>query len=210
MCGKDLLEAAKSAPPIDVVFLDIYMPGENGVNIAESLREISPFTGIVFVTTSTDHAVDAFSLNTLHYLVKPVTFEGVTEAMHRLAQLRKKKRTMISLQTGSTSCSVYLDEISYIQSMGHAKELVLTNGKIIRLWTPMAELEKLLGENFLKLNRSTIVNMEHIEQMGTNACVLHDGTRLEFARRERTAVKTAYDNYLFDRLSKQNNPEVSL
>ena len=66
--GASLLEAAKGVPDFDIAFLDIYMPGESGVDIARALREISPETGIAFVTTSTEHAVDAFSLNALHYL----------------------------------------------------------------------------------------------------------------------------------------------
>lgn len=74
--GASFLEAARMAPPFDIVFLDIYLPGENGMDVAGALREISPETGIVFVTTSREHAVEAFSIQALHYLVKPVTAEG--------------------------------------------------------------------------------------------------------------------------------------
>lgn len=209
--GRALLTAASKSPPFDIVFLDIYMPGENGVGIAKSLQKISPTTGIVFVTTSMDYAVDAFSIHALHYLVKPVTIEGVTESLRRLAELRGKKRPVIALSSGNDSYIVPLDEISYIQSVAHAKEVILTNGRMIRVWTPLEELEAKLGETFLKLNRSIIVSMEQIEQMGVDACILKDGTRLEFARRERSAIRAAYDNYLFTRLSepKDSVREVS-
>ncbi|MCD7765292.1 MAG: response regulator, partial [Lachnospiraceae bacterium] len=139
--GKDLLEAAAKEPPFDIVFLDIYMPGENGVEIAESLCEVSPSTGIVFVTTSTDHAVDAFSVHALHYLVKPVTGDGVTEAFQRLSEKRKVNRARITLNSGTSSYSVFRDEITYIQSVGHAKEIHLTGGRMIRVWMLMEELE---------------------------------------------------------------------
>lgn len=209
--GRALLAAASKSPPFDIVFLDIYMPGENGVGIAKSLKKISLTTGIVFVTTSMDHAVDAFTLHALHYLVKPVTIEGVTESLRRLAELRDKKRPVVVLSSGNDSYTVNLDEISYVQSAAHAKEVVLTSGRVIRVWTPLEELETKLGETFLKLNRSTLVNMEQIEQMGVDACMLKDGTRLEFARRERSAIRAAYDNYLFTRLSEPKDPakEVS-
>ncbi|MCD8118601.1 MAG: LytTR family DNA-binding domain-containing protein [Lachnospiraceae bacterium] len=198
--GKDLLAAAGKMPPIDIAFLDIYMPGENGMEIAGSLRALSPTTGIVFVTTSPDHAVDAFSLDVLHYLVKPVSADGVTEALRRLSVLRTKNRPLIAFSSGGRSRTVYLDEIIYVQSMGHAKEVNLTGGRQIRVWMPLEELEAKLGPTFLKLNRSFLVNMEQIEQMGMDACMLRDGTRLEFARRERSAIRAAYDSYLFDRL----------
>ena len=81
------MEAAKGKPPFDIVFLDIYLPGENGVDVAGELQRVSPETGIAFVTTSEEHAVDAFSLHALHYLVKPVTTEGIVEAFRRLTRL---------------------------------------------------------------------------------------------------------------------------
>ena len=90
-----LLTSAKKSPGFDIAFLDIYMPDENGVDIAEQLLQISPQTGIVFVTTGLDHAVSAFSLHALHYLVKPVTTEGVVEAFRRLSKLQSKPRPMI-------------------------------------------------------------------------------------------------------------------
>ena len=63
--GASFLAAAKETPHFDIVFLDIYMPGENGVDIGKELQKLSPETGIVFVTTSEEHAVDAFSLHAL-------------------------------------------------------------------------------------------------------------------------------------------------
>ena len=200
MTGAVLLEAAKQEPHFDIAFLDIYMPGENGVEIAAELQKVSPETGIVFITTSQEHAVDAFSLQALHYLVKPVTTEGIVEAFRRLTQLRERQRPMAAFPTGRGSSTVYLDEIYYLQSMDHAVDIYLSGSRQIRVWTPLMELKNKLNDNFLKLNRSTIVNMEQIEQMGAVGCILRDGTRLEFARRDRNTIRTVYDNYLFSRL----------
>lgn len=205
--GAALLEAAREAEPFDIVFLDIYMPGENGVGIAEELQRLSPKTGIVFVTTSREHAVDAFSLHALHYLVKPVTTEGVVEAFRRLTQRKSRQRPMLALTTGHDSHTVYLDEIGYIQSANHATEVFLTKGRQIRVWMSLNELETKLDGAFLKLSRGTIVNMEQIEQMGTGSCLLRDGTRLDLPRRERGAIRAAYDSYLFTRLSRRQGFE---
>ena len=201
--GTSLLAAAKKPDReyFDIVFLDIYLPGESGVDIAQRLQSISPKTGLVFVTTSEEHAVDAFSLHALHYLVKPVTTEGIVECFRRLTQLTSKKRPVITLRAGRECHTVYLDEICYVQSVQHVKEVFLTKGRLIRIWMSLEELEEKLNENFLKLNRGTLVNMEQIEQMSADACILRDGTRLGFARRECATIRAAYDNYLFTRLS---------
>lgn len=203
MTGEALLTAAAVQPPFEIAFLDIYMPGENGVEIAQRLKSISPDTGIVFVTTSRDHAIDAFDIKALHYLVKPVTEAGVIEALRRLAQSRQRKREVVVLPTSNGDHTLYLDEISHIQSLGHAKEVMLTDGRSIRVWLDFTELAARLGETFLKLNRSVLVNMEQIEQMKTDACLLKNGVRLDFARRERTAIRAAYDNFLFQKLNEQ-------
>lgn len=201
LTGAALLEAAKQEPPFDIVFLDIYMPDENGVDIAGELQKVSPETGIVFVTTSQEHAVAAFSLQALHYLVKPVTTEGIVESFRRLTQLRQRQRPMATFATGWGSSTVYLDEIYYLQSMDHAVDIYLTGSRQLRVWATLTELEQKLNDSFLKLNRSTIVNMEQIEQMGVDSCILRNGTRLEFTRRDRTTIRAAYDNFLFARLS---------
>ena len=89
--GAALLEAARSAPPFDVAFLDIYIPGESGLEVAKALRVRSPQTGLVFVTSSRDHAVTAFSLDALHYLVKPVRARDVAEVFRRLEALDRQQ-----------------------------------------------------------------------------------------------------------------------
>lgn len=201
MTGAVLLEAAKQEPHFDIAFLDIYMPGENGVEIAAELQKVSPETGIVFITTSQEHAVDAFSLQALHYLVKLVTTEGIVEAFRRLTQLRERQRPMAAFPTGRGSSTVYLDEIYYLQSMNHAVDIYLTGSRQFRVWATLTELEQKLNDSFLKLSRSTIVNMEQIEQMDVDSCILRNGTRLEFTRRDRNTIRAAYDDFLFARLS---------
>lgn len=201
------LEAVKMSPPFSIAFLDIYLPDENGVKAAAALRELSPETGIVFVTTSTEHAVEAYSLCVLHYLVKPVSAEGIREAFRRLARQNVRRRTVLSLMVGRNIRTVYQDEIICLQSINHAVEISLTGGRLIKVWSPLSELEERMDGAFLKINRGTLVNMEHIEQMGADICILRDGTRLPVSGRERAGVRAAYNEFLFSRLSEKTWPE---
>ncbi|MCD8075332.1 MAG: LytTR family DNA-binding domain-containing protein [Lachnospiraceae bacterium] len=199
--GAELLRAAEKVPAFDIVFLDIYFPEESGLDIAGKLRRISPGTAIVFITNSDDHAVDAYSMNALHYLMKPITKEGVREAFRRLENLRAKPRSILPLPIGRDSITLYQNEISYIVSDKHAKEIHLTDGQILRVWMEFRELEEKLDNSFQKLNKGTIVNMEQIRVMSKDFCLLRDGTKLAFSRREREKVQNAYDQFLFLRLS---------
>ena len=201
--GASLFRAAESAPPFDAAFLDIYMPGENGIDIAGRLREISPQTGIVFVTTSREHAVNAFSLNALHYLVKPVTTEGVAEAFRRLAEAGARQRETISFSVGKDICTVFLSQICSLESGNRVVEVSLDDGRQLKSRMPLYELEQKTGSRFLKINRGVLVNMDHIERMGTDCCILRNGSRFFLASRKRSAICAAYNDYLMDRYSRQ-------
>ncbi len=74
--GTDFLSAA-GKEGFDMVFLDIYMDHENGVDTAKALRRFDTDCLIVFTTTSTDHALDGFRVRAFHYLVKPYTDEDL-------------------------------------------------------------------------------------------------------------------------------------
>lgn len=200
--GASLLQAAESASPFDIAFLDIYMPGESGIDIAGTLREFSPKTGIVFVTTSRDHAVSAFSLDALHYLVKPVAAGDVAEAFRRLDKLRPRRRKSISFPGRNGGQTFFLDEICSLTSASHAVEISLTDGQRTKVWTSLNEFTRKLGKNFLKINRGIVVNMDCIERMGTDRCVLLDGREFFLAVRERSAICAAYNDYLLDQYSR--------
>ena len=201
--GASFLRAAELTPSYDIVFLDIYMPSENGIDIAGTLREISPQTDIVFVTTSRDHAVTAFALDALHYLVKPVSAGDVAEAFRRFDELHPHRRKLISFPGRHGSQNVFLDQICSLTSVSHAVEISLTDGRRVKVWTSLGELTQKLGKNFLKINRGIVVNMDCIESMGTDRCVLLDGKEFFLAVRERSAICAAYNDYLLDRYSRQ-------
>ena len=201
--GVSLFRAAKSVPPFDIAFLDIYIPGENGIDVAGTLREISPQTGIVFVTTSQDHAVNAFSLNALHYLVKPVTVQGVIEAFRRLAEVRARQREALSFSVRGGICTVLLSQICSLESGNRVVSVSLDDGRQLKTRMPLYELEQKLGGRFLKINRGILVNMDHIELMGTDCCILRNGRRFFLALRKRSAICAAYNDYLLDRYSRQ-------
>lgn len=203
--GNSLLEAAAKSPPFDLVFLDIYLPGESGMDIAKALQEISPETGIAFITTSTEHAVEAFSLHALHYLVKPVTTEGIIEVFRRLSKVRFKQRKRIALTVGANRYIVFLDQICLLESDNHAVHISLSDGRRLKVRISFSELESKLDSSFLKINRGIVVNIDYIAQMGTEICILQDGSRLPIAIRHRAAIRSSYDNYVFDLLSRRKD-----
>lgn len=202
--GAELLKAAAGGV-FDIVFLDTGFSGEKGLDVAVRLRKMSPETGIVFLAASGDYAIDAWSVNALHYLVKPVTAEDVAEAFRRLELIRSRPQRPLFRVAGRENITVYLDDISYIASDGHRKALYLTDGQVLRVRISFRELADRLDHSFLRLNKGTIVNMEHIRTISRDYCLLRDGTRFTFPRRGRTHIRNTYDEFVYSRLFREGN-----
>lgn len=205
--GSDLLKAARNSPHFSIVFLDIYMPDESGIKVAKELLKISPETGIVFTTSSSDHAVEAFSLGAVHYLVKPVTAEGIRTAFSRIQKMRLEGRRTLSIKVGRGAKLLYLDEISSIASFGHECIITMTDGREIETYTAFGELHSLLDSSFLLLRRGLLVNMFFIEQMNYDKARLRNGQEILLSRRERTAINASYNDFIFNELSSRRTLE---
>ena len=98
----------------DLVFLDIYMQQTSGIQIAVKLRETQPKCQIIFTTASREHAVNAFRLHALDYLVKPFTYEMLSDAVNRFEQIASKFAHYIEVKEGRHYTRVLISDIIYI------------------------------------------------------------------------------------------------
>ncbi len=89
----DVLMEVEQQYNFDIIFLDIYMPNMSGIELAASIRERNAECNIIFLTSSTNHAIEAFSLNATHYVVKPYTNEQFDAALSKaFLQVTKKEK----------------------------------------------------------------------------------------------------------------------
>lgn len=92
----ELLDAIEDGIHYDIFLLDIYMPGISGMSIATELRSRDIQSPIIFLTSSTDHALEAFGVNATHYLLKPYTKESFHAAMDKAMQRITSHRQTVS------------------------------------------------------------------------------------------------------------------
>ncbi len=169
--AQDVSSARKAVETLrpDIIFLDIQMPGESGFSL---LNHIAPSIRVIFVTAFDRYAIRAFEVNALDYLLKPVTPKRLKRAVEKLSSPENSKTTTLKpfnyddrlLINGNTSIAfLKINEIKYIQAAGCYSE-ICTNE--MRKWLSnrtMKEWEERLPENyFIRIHRSTIVNMDHI------------------------------------------------
>lgn len=189
----------------DVVFLDINMPGDaGGIETARRLAELASRPSVVFVTAHDDRAIQAFSVEAVDYLLKPVREERLLTTVRRVAALRAgaaasgvEPRVPAAGADGET---LLIDpaEIAYAEADGDRSILVLVDGS--RLGSPrsLRALEDLLPAGFLRIHRSQIVNLARVAALEPNGegrvrarLADADGTLLEVARRQTRALREA-------------------
>ncbi|MBI3927902.1 MAG: response regulator transcription factor [Armatimonadetes bacterium] len=180
--GETALEQIALLEP-DVVFLDIHMPGKDGLALARELSEHDNPPRLVFVTAYDQHAVEAFRLEAVDYLLKPVDPERLRQTLQRLSReenaqelLGRLLRAADRLQGRSLERLALLDERSGVR---HVMELsrigwitsrdektyVFAEGRELRCMDTMSGLEGRLGERFLRTHRSFIVNLDRVVEV---------------------------------------------
>lgn len=161
---------------IDLLFCDIQMPQITGV---EFIRSLSHAPKVIFTTAYRDYAFDAFELNVVDYLLKPISFERFTKAINNFLELQNlksgvqnqsnsedQKLDYIFLKADKKHYKINLCDILYFESMGDYVIVFTVNKKIVtkeRIGNLANELPK---NTFLQIHRSYIVSVSKIESVG--------------------------------------------
>ena len=206
--GRETVAAIKRTRP-DVVFLDIQMPGLDGFGVVEAVeRDGGPF--IVFVTANDQHALRAFEVGAVEYLLKPFTperFGQVLErARERIASPAVAPRVQASALTflrrllvidNGRAVFLPVERIDRIEAERNYVQL-RSGSDTYRLRATIGSLaERLDPAQFLRLNRSTLVRLDAVREMnewshGDFRVVMHDGTELIWSRRYRAAAEREF------------------
>jgi len=196
--AESLLEVVEAGAAFDLYLLDIVMPGMDGVTLARHLRKRFPSVPILFFTTSSDFAVEAFALGAAHYVVKPFSREQFVAAIDRaLALASKSTASSIVLKTADGYLSVPIDEIIFSETYGHYQLVRLRNGKELvermsgqLLWQRLEP-----SERFVRAGLRFIFNLAHITCVGKNEVTLTGGRTVSVPRRTMPDLKAAYLSY---------------
>jgi len=184
----------------DILFLDVYMPEMLGTDVARKLRENGDKSEIIFTTTSKDHAIDAFKVDALHYIVKPFEKDELFLVLDKaLSKLSKKSEKYVMLKTRTIVRKVPVSEIIYSESYKHNQNIKTIDGKIITVRMTVDELFNLFSENgeFIKNGSSYIVNLQHIREISAKHILTDILDILPVPRGNYTMLKEAYMEYIF-------------
>lgn len=157
---------------VDAVFLDISMPGLSGLELAQVLARFKSPPPVVFVTAHDQHAVEAFELNAVDYVLKPVRAERLAEAVRRVVEgssTPPRVDDQIPVELGGRTRFISRADIRYVEAQGdYARLHTATGSHLVR--TPLTTLESQWREaGFVRIHRSLLVSLPHIEEIRTES-----------------------------------------
>lgn len=174
---------------IDLIFLDIQMPGNSGIELIRSLPN-KPL--VVFTTAFREYAVEGFELDAVDYLVKPITFSRFSNSVIRAFDLfenrLKNDSEYIFIKESRDHIKVSLNEICYLEADDDYVSIHMQDGKRHMVLKPMKDIEDQLPANFIRTHRSFIVNIRYVSSMENKSLKLGT-TEIPISRSLKEGVK---------------------
>ena len=158
--------------PCDVMFMDVNMPEATGLQLAEALQHLKFPPAVVFVTAYSEHALDAFKVSAIDYLVKPVETERLAQAIARVREqvalhLQAHKSERIPVEKGGRKVLIPVDDIRFIMAKDDYSCIYTVDDRFLST-TPLAQFEaKLCDFGFFRVHRRYIVNLACVTDVET-------------------------------------------
>lgn len=193
------VEFLERRPRADLIFMDIQMPGINGMEAAEILRGYDEETPLVFVTNLAQYAVEGYAVDALDFVVKPITYDALHPRMDRaLRVMRRKTGATIALPSSEGERIVAERDICYVDMLRHDLYYHLAHEpEPLRLRGSMKVAEEQLAPHgFLRISSGCLINMAQVKLVRQGSVVLSDGTELFFSRARKKPCLEALANYV--------------
>lgn len=191
----------------DILFLDIQMPGMNGMDAARLIRENGKRTVIIFVTVIEDYVFNAFDVGAAGYIVKPFKEDKLIESINRAIHLandqlkleesennENKGKRSLTVKCDGVNRNVELESIIYAEVHDRKVIMHLCNDTSISYYGRMADLEGVLGKDFFRVHRAYIVNMRFVKAYDWKN-VKAGGVDIPVARGKYQELVKAYMSY---------------
>ena len=192
--GMNFLYDMEEGAYFDMAFLDIYMEDTMGNQIAHQLRAMGYQGEIVFLTASSDFAIEGYDVDASGYLLKPLDYGKLEMVMDRITRNIAPSTYQIRHRTTVTKLAYH--EILYIESSNSKCILHTESGGAYTVYKTLNTIEKELGDRrFLRCHQSFLVNMDHIKQIGKQF-LLSNGDYVPIRQRGVKAVRQAYMDYI--------------
>ncbi len=180
-----------------IIFLDIEMPGSDGLEVAREIRKKDEAVGIIFVTGMAQYAIEGYAVQAIDFIVKPVGYYNFSVKLEKAMQFFRKHKTKDILINGKDGIHrIAATNVYYIEK--EKDDLIFHTGeeKYQMRGSVKTMKEKLEGMPFFECTSGCLVNLEYVNSIGKEDVTLADGTRLPLSRRLKKTFLQEYVDYV--------------
>lgn len=191
--GNNLIYEVEEDHLYDIIFLDIFMGKFLGIDIAKKLRDLKFNGEIIFLTASSDFAVDSYDVSAGGYILKPISYEKLKKVIKKSTS--KLGTSSYRVRHRSNFLLIPYDEITYIESNNSKCILHRKTGESYNIYKKLGEIERELNDSrFLRSHQSYLVNMDYIIEAG-NKFQLSTGDHVLIRQRQLKEIRLQYLRY---------------
>ena len=179
----------------DLFFLDVEMPGLNGIDIAKEIRSQKLNCEIVFITNYIQYALQGYEVQAFRYLLKPIDEIKFIETANHLFDKIKKSSSYLHIKGRSGTQRILIKEIIYAEtSQRHI--LIHTRDKVIDCYNTMEKLDEMLSEHgFFRCHQAYLISMDEISQIRGNDAVLKNETIIPISKNRKKEFKQVLTDF---------------
>lgn len=192
--GEELL--AGYSCNIDILFLDIRMPGIDGIAAAEKIRQKDRRVIIIFLTSFVQHALDGYRVNAADYMIKPVSRKRLNLELERwIGELEKKEEPFIVIHNDKGDYKILLKSIRYIETYNRNLMIHMDGEDAVCYWK-LKQMEQQTGQyGFVRIHASYLVNLFYVENVEKLSLRLTTGEILPIGKSKKKAFMEQLGRY---------------
>lgn len=196
-----LFDLEDSIYDIDVMFLDVFMKELDGVETAEKLRQLQSEAQIIFISSDKSKVFDALEVMPLNYLIKgEADDEKIKKVFLKAVNLAEKnKRKLFVYKSGHETKYVQYKDILYFEIKNRVVNINCVGDEVKEFYSTMDKLEEELDQNqFIRIHRSFIVNMDKIVSFDSKGVLVKGDITLPLGRKYTSLLRNRYSEYLLE------------
>lgn len=196
----ELLAEIERGARFDVLFLDILMPGQNGMETAEEIRTYDTNVKIIFLTASPEFAVQSYAVRAYFYQLKPIRAKDFFQVLDAaLEECRRERENSLILRCGGVITRINPGQLEFCEVIHRTLLFHLSSGKVLESTGSLDELSRRLAPYgcFYRVHRSYIVNLDYVQSISQRAVTMACLTEISIPRGKYSEIKDAFLAYAF-------------
>ena len=194
--GNDLIKDCMSGTGYDILFMDIQLDSVSGLEVAQTVRRLNPNAIIIFISNHPDYVFEAFSVEALHFMVKPITELEFKRIFVRAISKYNSLHSFLPSRFLSDRAVICINDILYCEGYNRHVMIYTDKGKYESVAKLSDIYEMLSTHGFVQTHQGFIVNMSRIRRFDKESVTLNNGTAVPVSQRRRTQALRIFDDYL--------------